>query len=259
MEKVSNKKMIVIGLLIILIGALCFFAGSFYFSNKCSEKPVIISKNETEKVIVPVAKEYIETDTVISIEHLDFKSVDKNSIEENTLQNIEDIVGKTVVGDNIKKGSAFLKGNLTGRELEYVAPVGYTLYSIPISNVESFGNTILTGDAVQLYIKLADPVNSKVAQVPGTFEIISRQNSKREEVSDYATPEYIVIAVPDCVYPLLVEVSRLSDARMALVPETVSYTNMIETNVITYNELEDLIVSKSGTDFYAESGVDKCS
>ena len=193
----------------------------------------------TKLVTVFYAKETIQPKTLITKEMISSTQVPQSFILGSYYKNYNDIIGKySNYNSMIAKGSLFYydllieESNLPDAVL-YNVNEGERLISVPVNMSSTYGNTIMPGNVVDIYVKLVD--NSKIVygEYLENIEVLGVKDSNGKNVfensSEARVPAYVYFALPEAKYLLYSSLSYLkdynmtSDIEIVLVPSTAEY------------------------------------
>lgn len=191
---------------------------------------------KTALVDVYYAKETIQPKTLITEDMVAKMSVPASFIKGTYYKNYQDIVGKySNYNTMIASGSIFYsdllveESNLPDAVL-YNVNEGERVVSFPVDTVSTYGNSIMPGNIVDIYVKLYDD-NDKL--VYGEFyeniEILGVKDASGKNVfentEEARTPSYIYFSLPEAKYLLFSSLNYIetNDIEVVLVPNTVKF------------------------------------
>ena len=191
---------------------------------------------KTALVDVYYAKETIQPKTLITEDMVAKMSVPASFIKGTYYKNYQDIVGKySNYNTMIASGSIFYsdllveESNLPDAVL-YNVNEGERVVSFSVDTVSTYGNSIMPGNIVDIYVKLYDD-NDKL--VYGEFyeniEILGVKDASGKNVfentEEARTPSYIYFSLPDAKYLLFSSLNYIetNDIEVVLVPNTVKF------------------------------------
>ena len=193
----------------------------------------------TKLVTVFYAKETIQPKTLVTKEMIGSTQVPQSFILGSYYKNYNDIIGKySNYNSMIAKGSLFYydllieESNLPDAVL-YNVNEGERLISFPVSMSTSYGNTIMPGNVVDIYVKLVTDNKIVYGQYLENIEVLGVKDSNGKNVfensSEARVPAYVYFALPEAKYLLYSSLSYLkdynmtSDIEIVLVPSTAEY------------------------------------
>ena len=191
---------------------------------------------KTALVDVYYAKETIQPKTLITEDMVAKMSVPASFIKGTYYKNYQDIVGKySNYNTMIASGSIFYsdllveESNLPDAVL-YNVNEGERVVSFSVDTVSTYGNSIMPGNIVDIYVKLYDD-NDKL--VYGEFyeniEILGVKDASGKNVfentEETRTPSYIYFSLPEAKYLLFSALNYIetNDVEVVLVPNTVKF------------------------------------
>ena len=191
---------------------------------------------KTALVDVYYAKETIQPKTLITEDMVAKMSVPASFIKGTYYKNYQDIVGKySNYNTMIASGSIFYsdllveESNLPDAVL-YNVNEGESVVSFSVDTVSTYGNSIMPGNIVDIYVKLYDD-NDKL--VYGEFyeniEILGVKDASGKNVfentEEARTPSYIYFSLPEAKYLLFSSLNYIetNDIEVVLVPNTVKF------------------------------------
>ena len=191
---------------------------------------------KTALVDVYYAKETIQPKTLITEDMVAKMSVPASFIKGTYYKNYQDIVGKySNYNTMIASGSIFSsdllveESNLPDAVL-YNVNEGERVVSFSVDTVSTYGNSIMPGNIVDIYVKLYDD-NDKL--VYGEFyeniEILGVKDASGKNVfentEETRTPSYIYFSLPEAKYLLFSSLNYIetNEIEVVLVPNTVKF------------------------------------
>lgn len=208
--------------------------------------------------LVPYAIKPIEAATIIEPDDIGFIEINSKfarSIE--IIYSEKDLVGKYVTtGTSIPEGGLFYtkqvvdKDSLPNTVFDHI-PKGYTIFSLPVNNQTTFGNSIYPGDRIDLYVKARDGLNNiTFGKFIERIEVLAVRDSSGKSVFDSATPTppaALLFAVPDDMFTLLMQASFISELEILPVPRNIEYTSEAGETEIKSEEIKSYILAKTTT------------
>lgn len=216
---------------------------------------------KTELVDVYYANQTIQPKTLITEDMISKTSVPKSFILGTYYKNYNDIIGKySNYNTMIASGSLFYSDLLIEEEnlpdaILYNVNEGEKVISFPVDTVSTYGNSMMPGDIIDVYVKLIN--NGKV--VYGNFmqkvEVLGVKDSTGrnvfENVEESRTPAYLYFSLPEAKYLLFSSLNYVSDyfgeyqIEVVLVPNTIEYTTDEPTATeVTSDYLYDFVIDK---------------
>ena len=165
----------------------------------------IVSTEKIEVVEVLVAKETIYPRTKISEENTTVIKVPKSYLSDNVLLKKEDIIGRyTQIYATVVKGSAFYNELLEDGENMSDYPslllnAGQVSYSLTSDIIKSSGNSLVSGQKVDIYVTIANkdktPVTDCLIKAVRIIAVKDRSGKDINEEKSSKVPYVISIAV----------------------------------------------------------------
>lgn len=211
-------------------------------------------------VIIPVAKQQIEPKTLITDDMITTVSIPAVAVSENVFRNQSEIKGKyTNVNTIIPKGSMFYKGVLiTKDELPDAAlsglKKGEVIYSFPVDMQSTYGNSILPGSKIDIFMKVGNGGDEKVmvGRLLDNIKVLTLKDSSGRAVfessTEVRTPSMMLFGLPEDKWLLLSKASYLRSQGVVLFPvpqgQGTSISSGDEVQVST-QQLEDYINARA--------------
>lgn len=191
---------------------------------------------KTALVDVYYAKETIQPKTLITEDMVAKMSVPASFIKGTYYKNYQDIVGKySNYNTMIASGSIFYsdllveESNLPDAVL-YNVNEGERVVSFPVDTVSTYGNSIMPGNIVDIYVKLYDDDDKLVyGEFYENIEILGVKDASGKNVfentEEARTPSYIYFSLPEAKYLLFSSLNYIetNDIEVVLVPNTVKF------------------------------------
>lgn len=217
---------------------------------------------KTALVDVYYANQTIQPKTLITEEMVSKTSVPASFILGTYYKNYNDIVGKySNYNTMISKGSLFYSDLLVEEEnlpdaILYDVNEGERVVSFPVNMESTYGNSIMPGNKVDIYVKL---VNDRAQIVYGQFyekvEILGvKDNAGKnvfENTNEARTPAYAYFSLSEVKYLLFSSLQYIQDyygkydIEIVLVPNTVEYEAEDKTATeVTSDYLYDFTLNK---------------
>lgn len=217
---------------------------------------------KTALVDVYYANQTIQPKTLITEEMVSKTSVPASFILGTYYKNYNDIVGKySNYNTMISKGSLFYSDLLVEEEnlpdaILYDVNEGERVVSFPVNMESTYGNSIMPGNKVDIYVKL---VNDRTEIVYGQFyekvEILGvKDNAGKnvfENTDEVRTPSYVYFSLNEAKYLLFKSLQYIQDyygnydIEIVLVPNTIEYESEdISATEVTSDYLYDFTLNK---------------
>ena len=191
---------------------------------------------KTALVDVYYAKETIQPKTLITEDMVAKMSVPASFIKGTYYKNYQDIVGKySNYNTMIASGSIFYsdllveESNLPDAVL-YNVNEGERVVSFPVDTVSTYGNSIMPGNIVDIYVKLYDDDDKLVyGEFYENIEILGVKDASGKNVfentEETRTPSYVYFSLPEAKYLLFSSLNYIetNEIEVVLVPNTVKF------------------------------------
>lgn len=213
-----NKNLVtIIGIVIILILLYVGYSGQI----KAKVKPVS----------VPVAASTIQPRTEITQDLV--KTVDMPSIsleDSNVIRYSNQVIGKySNINTVIPKGSMFYQDTVVNKEdLPDSAFVkvkkGETIFKFNVNMDSTYGNSIMPGNKIDIYMKTGNGQNEKVmiGKLIENIEVLAMKDSSGrnvfENTSEARTPSMMLFGLPNDIYILMMKAAYLQGIGVELFP-----------------------------------------
>ena len=195
---------------------------------------------KTALVTVYYANQTIQPKTLITEEMVSRTQVPKAFILGAYYRNYEDIVGKySNYNTMISEGSLFYRdllideSSLPDAVLNNVNE-GERVVSFPVNTVSTYGNSMMPGNVVDVYVKLINEGRIVYGEYFENVEILAVKDSAGrnvfENVDENRTPSFIYFSLPEAKYLLFKSMSYLqtyatdNEIEISLVPNTARFT-----------------------------------
>lgn len=191
---------------------------------------------KTALVTVFYANQDIQPKTLITEDMVSRTQVPQSFILGEYYRNYKDIVGKySNYNTMIAKGSLFYSSLLTEEEnlpdaVFYNINEGERVVSFPVNTTTTYGNSIMPGNKVDIYVKLID--NSGKIVYGEFFENIealaikdSSGKNVFENIEEERTPAYLYFSLPEAKYLLFSSLNYIKDneIEVVIVPNTLKF------------------------------------
>lgn len=220
---------------------------------------------KTALVEVYYANQTIQPKTLITAEMVSKTSVPASFILGTYYKNYNDIVGKySNYNTMIASGSIFYTDLLVSEEnlpdsMLYNINEGERLVSFKVNTESTYGNSIMPGNLVDVYVKLVNDNNKVVyGELLEKVEVLAAKDSSGKNVfettEEIRVPSNIYFALPEAKYLLYSSLNYVEDyyskyeIEIVLVPNTVKYqdTDPMATEVSS-DYFYDFVTSKIAT------------
>lgn len=220
---------------------------------------------KTALVEVYYANQTIQPKTLITAEMVSKTSVPASFILGTYYKNYNDIVGKySNYNTMIASGSIFYTDLLVSEEnlpdsMLYNINEGERLVSFKVNTESTYGNSIMPGNLVDVYVKLVNDNNKVVyGELLEKVEVLAVKDSSGKNVfettEEIRVPSNIYFALPEAKYLLYSSLNYVEDyyskyeIEIILVPNTVKYqdTDPMATEVSS-DYFYDFVTSKIAT------------
>ena len=211
-------------------------------------------KNATKPVQIPVAKKTIQPRTLITNDMIKLVSIPSVAVTDDVIRTSSSIVGKySAINTVIPAGSMFFKSVVVNKNdipdalFENIAE-GDVPYNFPVTMATTYGNSILPGNYVDIYMKAVD--SSKGLMVCKLLENVkilavkdSSGNNVFEDSSANRTPAYLYFGVSEDIHILLRKANYMTSSSVVLfpVPHGTTYTDEELSTVVSTQYLRDFI------------------
>lgn len=211
-------------------------------------------KKATSPVQIPVAKNTIQPRTLITNDMIKLTSIPSVAVSKDVIRTSGAIVGKySNINTVIPAGSMFYTGVVVNKEdipdtlFEEIGE-NEVPYNFPVSMATTYGNSILPGNYVDIYMKALD--NSRGLMVGKLLENVkvlavkdSSGNNVFEDLSQNRTPAYLYFGVSEDIHILLRKATYMSGNSVVLfpVPHGTNYQDEELSTVVSTQYLRDFI------------------
>ena len=215
-------------------------------------------EDQIQPVTVPYAKTRIEAGSLITEDMVGTIEVPPAMLQGNPYTHMNAVVGKYAQADSIiPEGSLFYgRSVVTKDELpdggilgDY--PDGYVLYSLDVDINSTYGNSILPGNYIDIYLKATNSNTNKI-MVGKLFKNVrvlavkdSSGNSVFNNQDEQSTPSQLIFALPEDYWILLTKASYLRSYSTDITPVPTDAGNDgdVDEVSIANEELKDWINS----------------
>lgn len=216
---------------------------------------------KTALVDVYYAKQTIQPKTLITEDMVAKTSVPESFIKGTYYRNYNDIVGKySNYNTMIAEGSLFYSDLLVEEDnlpdaIFYDVNEGERVISFPVDTVSTYGNSMMPGNIIDVYVKLINNEKVVYGQLLENVEVLGVKDSAGhnvfESTEEARTPAYLYFSLPEAKYLLFSSLQYVADyyseyaIEIVLVPDTVNYTD------------EDVTATEVSSDYLYKFTLDK--
>lgn len=215
-------------------------------------------KQATQPTSVPYANQVIQPRTKITQDMISYMQVPPAMLREGVVRDTRGIVGYyTNYNTMIPEGSLFFRQALVTKDqlpnsAFMEAPEGYAIFSLNVNIETTYGNGMLPGTYVDIYVKYQNDAGQLVVgQWLQNIKILAVKDSGGravfENTDESRTPTFMYFALPEDLHLLIRKASYLKSFGMEIypVPSKEEYeTNPGEINVSS-QDIRAFIESKS--------------
>ncbi len=214
---------------------------------------------------VPYALEAISATEEIIQDNIGYVEINQRMLSTIPIMtNVNELVGKYITtGTSIPKSGFFYqtqvveKSKLPNAVFDDI-PEGYTLFSLPVNNNSTYGNSIYPGDRIDLYIKYTDDLGEiNFGKFIEKIEVLAVRDSSQEDVfenTETGQSALLLFAVPDDpsdddknLFNLLTQASFISGLEIIPVPRNSNYTDSEGETTVTSQTIKTYIEIKTNT------------
>ena len=187
----------------------------------------------TSLVTVYYANQTIQPKTLITKEMVSKTQVPESFILGSYYRNYNDIVGKySNYNTMIAKGSIFYSDLLVKEEnlpdaVLYNVNAGERVVSFPVNTTSTYGNSVMPGNVVDIYVKLINDSGRIVyGEMFENIEALAVKDSSGKNVFENSeesrTPAYLYFSLPEAKYLLFSALNYIesNDIEVVIVPNT---------------------------------------
>ncbi len=213
----KNKNMItIIGVVIILI---LLYVGYSTQINRA-----------VEPIQIPVATQTIQPRTEITDDMVQIIDMPNVSLSDNVIRSRSQIVGKySNVNSVIPEGSMFYTDTVVeADELPDAAfskvKAGEVAYNFPVDMESTYGNAIMAGNMIDIYMKIGDGQDEKImlGKLIENIEVLAVKDSSGravfEDFSESRSPSMMIFGLKPELYIMLKKASYMSSLGVELYP-----------------------------------------
>lgn len=241
----TNKNTLTI--IIVLIGII----GIYVVYNMRVNQAITMVK-------VPYAKKELTSRDQITQEYIGYTEVPKNIASSlGILTSANKVLGNYVnYGYTIPENSFFYPSAVVdfakASTSEFAdIPDGYTVYSLEVDLNSTYGNSMYTGNYIDLYVKAESDGHQIIfGRLIEGIKILSVVDSKGNDVfeasSEVRIPSRMFFAVPDNLYQLLKNTEYISGSvKVMPIPRNASYSSVDREAKIDSQYIQNFILSKT--------------
>jgi len=195
---------------------------------------------KTALVTVYYAKQTIQPKTLITEDMVAKNEVPESFIKGTYYKNYNDIVGKySNYNTMISEGSLFYSDLLVEEEnlpdaIFYDVNEGERVVSFPVNTVTTYGNSIMPGNIVDIYVKLINDQGKLVyGEMYENIEVLGVKDGAGKNVfestEEERQPAYLYFSLPEAKYLLFSSMTYLedylgkNDIEIVIVPNTATF------------------------------------
>lgn len=221
--------------------------------------------NAVKPVSVPYATAKILGKTEITSEMIGYIKVSQSFIDETPtlIKNANQLIGKFVNYDTvIPEGALFYTSQIVEEdEIPDSAfseiPAGYTIFSLSVNLHSTYGNSIMPGNYIDLYMKATDDNGLLIfGKFIESIKVLGVRDSSGNDVFVDSTatksPSELLFAVPDDLFLLLSKAVNLGTNNITILPVPRNKAYSLEAaekgegaTWVTSDQLQEMILSKS--------------
>lgn len=240
----SNKNTLTI--IIVILGIIGLYAIYNYRVNQA-----------VTTIRVPYAKKELTSRSQITADAIGYTELPKRIAKSLGIVTSSANITSNYVkyGETIPANSFFYKDYIvsfeeaTTNEFSNI-PDGYTAYNLAVDINSTYGNSIYTGNYVDLFVKATSSTNKvifgRLIQGIKVLAVLdSSGNDVFESSSDTRTPAQMWFAVPDELYTLLKKTEYIGGINVMPIPRNASYSSTDRDATIDSQYIQNFILSKS--------------
>ena len=240
----SNKNTLTI--IIVIIGIIGLYAIYNYRVNQA-----------VTTIRVPYAKKELTSRSQITADAIGYTELPKRIAKSlGIITSSANITSNYVkYGETLPANSFFYKDYIvsfeeaTTNEFSNI-PDGYTAYNLAVDINSTYGNSIYTGNYVDLFVKATSSTNKvifgRLIQGIKVLAVLdSSGNDVFESSTEERTPAQMWFAVPDELYTLLKKTEYIGGISVMPIPRNASYSSTDRDATIDSQYIQNFILSKS--------------
>lgn len=221
--------------------------------------------NAVKPVSVPYATAKILGKTEITSEMIGYIKVSQSFIDETPtlIKNANQLIGKFVNYDTvIPEGALFYTSQVVEEDkipdsAFSEIPEGYTIFSLSVNLHSTYGNSIMPGNYIDLYMKATDDNGLLIfGKFIESIKVLGVRDSSGNDVFVDSTatksPSELLFAVPDDLFLLLSKAVNLGTNNITILPVPRNKAYSLEAaekgegaTWVTSDQLQEMILSKS--------------
>ncbi|MBR2833395.1 MAG: hypothetical protein IKE75_03070 [Bacilli bacterium] len=209
-------------------------------------------------IMVPVAANTIQPRTEITEDMVNVIKVPQISVSKNAIISKNAVVGKySAVNTVIPAGSMFYKNTVIEQNqlpdsVFVKVKKGEIVYSFDVDMDSTYGNSIMPGNKIDVYMKIGDGTTEKVmlGKLVENLEVLAVKDSSGRDVFENSdenrSPSMLIFGVPEEIYLLLMKASYMGSLGVDLFP--VPHGGKVDTNgttEVSTQQLADYIEAHS--------------
>ena len=217
-----------------------------------------------EPISVPYAKVELSSRTQITSDMIGYMSVPKGFAKKsgNLIQNSGQVLNQFVAyGITIPKNSFFFTDTIMTKDkmpkttfTDEEVKNGYTVYSLAVDLHTTYGNSIVPGNYIDLYLKAEDSGRVIFGKFIESIKVLDVRDENGDKVFETSAesrrPKQLLFAVPDDLYLLLMK-SQFVDSGIDVIPvprnATYSDKQGDKSTKVSSDYIRDFVLSKTAT------------
>ena len=220
---ISLKKFVTNKNTVTIIGVLAILIILYFMYTKTIDDKI-------KEVNVPVAARTINPQTEITAEDVaDIQIASAAKPDDSKIETVKtNIIGKyTGVGATIPEGSMFYKSMIVEKEelpgnWIKTLPEGLIPYQFPVDTDKTYGNSILPGDYVDLYVKTVNEKNELIfGKMIENAQVVSVTDSEGKDVfrsqTDIGQPSYLNFGLTNDYFDVLKKAQYITSQSIELI------------------------------------------
>lgn len=186
-------------------------------------------QTQVQPVSIPVAKETIQPGTEITQDMLKWISVPSAAISSNVVRSTNNIVGKYANYNTVvPAGSMFYSDVLVSKSdlpdsVFTQVKEGDTVYNLAVNTATTYGNSMLPGNFIDLYMKATDDSGQvMIGKLIENVEVLAVKDSSGKNVfensSETRTPAFLIFGVTPEIHILLRKAEYMGNNNVVIIP-----------------------------------------
>ncbi|MBE6161209.1 MAG: hypothetical protein E7158_03215 [Firmicutes bacterium] len=222
-------------------------------------------KQAIEPVTIPYAREELSSREQIKEELIGYMEVSSSVLKisnKGIISNSSDVIDQFVsYGVTIPENSFFYYSTVMSKNrmpsttfTDEEVKDGYTVYSLNVDLHKTYGNSICTGNYIDLYLKAVDETGKVIfGRFIESIKVLDvrddQGNRVFESTAETRTPSQLLFAVPDELYLLLMKSEYVGGIEVIPVPRNASYSDKKddESTKVSSQYIKDYVLSKTAT------------